>query len=94
LDIKPGEVLLDIPRARREEGGGKVLVYTDDRREQLGELFTISPFMEQHRESFELHVKRLRVFLHPRVYDELEDKGVLERAYDQTLQRLRSEYAA
>jgi HD superfamily phosphohydrolase len=94
LVIRPGEVLLDLPRARREEAGGRVLVYTDDRREQLGELFTISPFLEQHRESFELHVKRLRVFLHPRVYNYLEAEGVLGVAYDECLHRLRAEYAA
>jgi HD superfamily phosphohydrolase/tRNA A-37 threonylcarbamoyl transferase component Bud32 len=93
LEIRPGEVLLDVPRARQEEAGGRVLVYTDDGREQLGELFTISPFMEQHRESFELHVKRLRVFLHPRVYDELQDRGRLSTAYLQCLTRLREEYA-
>jgi hypothetical protein len=93
LRIRAGEVLLDLPRARREDAGGRVLVYTDDGREQLGELFTISPVMEQHRESFELHVKRLRVFLHPRVYAELEDRGKIGIAYEQCLARLREEYA-
>jgi hypothetical protein len=93
ITIRPGDVLLDLPRARREEAGGRVLVYTDDKREQLGDLFTISPYLEQHRESFELHVKRLRVYIHPEVYDELDSRGRLQAAYDRSLEILRAEYA-
>lgn len=94
LHLKPGELLLDLPRPRREEAGGQVLVYTDDGASFMGELFSISPFLSQHRESFELNVKRMRVFVHPRVYEQLTSEGKLQNIYDACLDELRSEFGA
>ncbi|WP_346957995.1 protein kinase [uncultured Arthrobacter sp.] len=93
LNVRPGEVLLDIPRPNREEAGGQILVYTDDGREAIGDLFKISPFLEKQRESFELHVKRMRVFIHPRLHQTLSEAGNLDRAYSAALAVLRDEYA-
>src|SRR6185312_9003822 len=93
MNIQDGELLLDLPRPRREEAGGAVLVYTDDGEGYMGDLFAISPFLENHKQSFELYVKRMRVFIHPRIYDALEQGGLLKRAYDSCLNTLRKEWA-
>ena len=93
LGIRPGEVLLDIPRARREESGGLVLVYTDDGHQFLDGLFEISALLQGHKESFELNVKRMRIFLHPRVYAQLESANRVSDAYRACLDALRERYA-
>lgn len=92
LKIAEGEILLDLPRERREDASGKVLIYTDDGSEFMGDLFSISPLLQQQRESFELNVKRMRVFLHPRLYEELSTAGQLAHAYDSCLDTLRGEW--
>lgn len=94
LDVKPGEVLLDLPRVPRDETTGRVLVYTDDTAEFMGELFQISPNLHQHQQSFEQYVKRMRIFLHPRVYGHLLRNGLESRAHKATLDALRVAYAS
>jgi hypothetical protein len=94
LTIRRGELLLDLPRQRREEAGGSVLVYTDDGTTLMGDLFEISPFLENHKESFELNVKRMRVFLHPRLDAEIRKAGASSKAYEACLAALRKEWGA
>lgn len=91
LGVRPGEVLLDLPRVRREEIGGKLLVYADDPgAELLGELSAISPVLAGLQQQFDLYAKRLRIFVHPRLDRELE--GIRERVYEVILEMLRSEF--
>jgi len=93
MRIMPGEILVDLPRAPRDETQGKVLVYTDDTFEYMGELFDISPNLQQHQQSFDQYVKRMRIFLHPRVYLRLYRGGALQNAYSAVLEALRGQYA-
>ena len=65
INTRPGDVLVDLPRRRREESGGRVVVYSDDRRENLGDLYLFSPILTSIKDSFDLFAKRLRVFIHP-----------------------------
>jgi uncharacterized protein len=91
LRVRPGEVLLDLPRVRREEIGGRLLVYADDPgAELLGDLSNISLVLAALREQFDLYAKRLRIFVHPRLYRELED--VQQSAYQEVLDMLRSDF--
>ena len=92
LSIAPGEVLLDMPRRNREELGGKVLVYSDEPTDYLGELFTISPVLRGLSEAFDVYAKRLRLFVHPRVADQLEGEDEHQRAYETILDYLRSRF--
>jgi HD superfamily phosphohydrolase len=91
LRVLPGEVLLDLPRVRREESGGKVLVYADEPgAELIGDLFTISPVLSGLQEQFDFYAKRLRIFIHPRLEHELE--GIQEKAHRQVLDMLRDDF--
>ena len=92
LDIKPGEVLLDLPRPRREETTGEVLVYTDMGDQLIGELFSVSPILEKQKDSFELNVKRLRIFLHPRLEKRIQEANAETQAYKVSLEALRKEW--
>ena len=92
LRIRPGEILLDLPRVSRDTTKGKILVYTDDGATLMGELFKISPNLLQHQMWFEQYVKRMRIFVHPRVHNALRKEVLLERAYDRTLNALRKAF--
>jgi HD superfamily phosphohydrolase/tRNA A-37 threonylcarbamoyl transferase component Bud32 len=92
LNVRPGEILLDLPRVRRrEEIGGKILVYADSPGATfLGELSNISPVLAGLQEQFDRYAKRLRIFVHPRIYRALD--GVEEKAHKAVLEMLRSEF--
>lgn len=91
LHIRPGEILLDLPRVRREETGRKLLVYADrPGAELIGEVSSISPLLNKLKDQFDLYAKRLRIFVHPRVDRELE--GLQEHAHRAVLEMLRREY--
>jgi HD superfamily phosphohydrolase len=88
--ISPGDVLIDLPRREREELGGVALVYADEPREFVGELFSVSPVLSQLREAFDLFAKRMRVFVHPRIWESFgADQTV---AHNAVLERLRTLY--
>lgn len=70
LKIHPGEVLVDVPRVNRGDPNGKILVYSDED-EYLEDLFIASPLLSQNKSAYELYVKRMRVFIHPRVATKL-----------------------
>lgn len=89
LKIRPGEILMDLPRVSRDTTKGTVLVYTDRGDTLMGELFKISPNLQQHQQSFEQYVKRMRIFVHPRIHETLRKAALLDRAYDTTLAALR-----
>lgn len=92
ISIAAGDLLLDLPRPAREEAGGQVLVYTDDGSQFMNELFTASPLLQSQRDAFELHVKRMRIFVSPRVYESLASRDLVEKAHDACLEALRSEW--
>ena len=86
-----GDVLLDVPKTKREMLGGRVLVYSDDKEEMLGELFELSPLVDNLKESFDQYAKRLRVFIHPRVAKVLEDQSAIPRAREVVFEYLREQ---
>ena len=93
LQIRPGEVLIDIPRVSRDASTAKVLVYTEDNHEYMGDLFKILPNLQQHQSSFDQYVKRMRIFVHPRIFNKLVRSDNVRRAYDAILEALRAAYA-
>lgn len=93
VNPRPGEILLDVPRARREESEGKVLVYSDPPdTAYLGDLSQASPVLNNLTQSFELYVKRLRVFIHPRIHALVLPKS--EQVHKALLTRLRADAKA
>lgn len=90
LDMKPGDVLLDIPLSKREMLGGRALVYADDSDELLGDIFDLSPLLEGLKDSFDRYAKRLRVFVHPDAHDALEGMSMVEKAREIVFEHLRS----
>lgn len=73
MKVRPGEILLDLPRASKEESDGRIFVYADEPgAEYIGELGgprSVSPLLGPTLSmSFDLYVKRMRMFIHPRVY--------------------------
>lgn len=89
VETRPGDVLVDLPR-RREDLGGRAVVYADDRRENLGDLYQVSPIMTAMKDNFDLLAKRLRVFIHPECLREAGVEKSLIRAC--TLEYLRDNY--
>jgi hypothetical protein len=93
LHARPGEVLLDLQRVRREDLDGKILVYSDSPgATYLGELSKISPVLDGLEQQFDLYAKRLRIFIHPRLQEEIAAAGLQEKAHEATLDMLRSEF--
>jgi HD superfamily phosphohydrolase len=81
IPTRPGDILVDLPRRRREESGGRAVVYADDRRENLGDLYQVSPLMASMKDSFDLFAKRLRIFIHPQCLREATVEKSLIRAW-------------
>lgn len=92
LDVRPGEILVDLPRVSRDTSKGAVLVYTDKGHSLMGELFKLSPNLQQHQHWFEQYVKRMRIFLHPRIYEEVRKSGRVDDAYNRGLDALREAF--
>jgi len=93
LKVRPGEVLLDLQRVRREDLDGKILVYSDSPgATYLGELSKISPVLRGLEQQFDFYAKRLRIFIHPRLQEDLAAAGLQEKAHEATLDMLRSEF--
>ncbi len=90
LKIRPGEILIDLPRVSRDTSAANVLVYTDEDHKYMGELFKISSNLQLHQSSFDQYVKRMRVYIHPRIYSKLQDNGLTEKAHAASLDALRS----
>lgn len=90
--VRPGEILVDLPRVSRDTPTGNVLVYTDEGKTLMGDLFSISPNLQQHQDAFDRFVKRMRIYVHPRIYNEVLDAGRLQAVYDEGLAALRSKF--
>jgi HD superfamily phosphohydrolase len=90
IPTRPGDILVDLPRRHREESGGRAVVYADDRRENIGDLYQISPVMASMKDSFDLFAKRLRIFIHPQCLREATVEKSLIRA--RILEYLRENY--
>jgi hypothetical protein len=90
LHVSPGEVLLDLPRARREDSPGRIIVYADEPdADRVGELMKISPVLNGLDTAFDQYVKRMRVFIHPRLAGELQ--GSMNEAHARILGRFREQ---
>ena len=90
LDIKPGEVLLDVPRFDREDTTGHIYVYSDlPDAKPLGDLFDASPILGKLRLARDYYVKRLRFYVHPRVHQGL--RTYQTSLHDALLERLRAD---
>ena len=88
---RPGDVLVDLPRRHREESGGRAIVYADDLREKLGDLYQVSPVMASMKDSFDLFAKRLRIFIHPQCLRRGQ-RGEERDSHADTLTTLRETY--
>lgn len=90
IRIQPGEILLDVPRANRESSKGKVIVYADPPDAvSIGDIVTASPVLQNLGQSFELYVKRLRIFVSPGLSRVVGERHV--EVHHAVLERLRSE---
>jgi HD superfamily phosphohydrolase len=77
-----GDLLLDVPMKRREDPGGdrggKAIVYLQRDPTVAQNLYSgqnpASPLLGCLREEFDLHVKKCRLFFHPALYKELEER--------------------
>lgn len=88
--VRSGEILLDVPRAQREDSRGRILVYADPPDPAyLDELHKASPVLQNLGQSFELFVKRMRFFIHPRIMKKID--GHDGRIHEALLERLRSD---
>jgi HD superfamily phosphohydrolase len=73
-----GEIVLDIPTKRREELGAGVVVYLQRTPDEPRTLDEASPVVGGLKSEFDLHVRKSRVLLHPRLAEELGEPD-LER---------------
>jgi HD superfamily phosphohydrolase len=76
--LRHGDVVLDIPTKRREELGAGVVVYLQRNADEPRTLDEASPIVGGLKDEFDLHVRKSRVFLHPRLAEELGE-APLER---------------
>jgi HD superfamily phosphohydrolase/tRNA A-37 threonylcarbamoyl transferase component Bud32 len=72
-----GDLIVDIPVRKREELGGRALVYL--RKEPakgrpLTEDKSLSPVLGSLKDEFDLHVKKCRIFVHPEIHAKLEPR--------------------
>jgi HD superfamily phosphohydrolase len=90
VSTRPGDILVDLPRRRPEGSSGRVVVYSNDRRERLGDLYQASPEVAYTKDSFALFARRLRVFIHPEcLRSSTAEKAVIR---DRMLGHLREKY--
>jgi HD superfamily phosphohydrolase len=73
-DIQPGEILLDVPAKQREFIGSPLLVYPHREPDKGRLIKDASPLINSHGPEFDLHVKKCRFFVHPKLHAELGDK--------------------
>jgi len=86
-EVRPGEVLLDVPTKRREFIGSPLLVYPHRSPDVGRPIKDASPLIASHALEFDIHVKKCRVFVHPHLFDAMGDrldeaKRALEEALD------------
>lgn len=87
--VKRGEVLIDVPRKRRNEQKAKVLVYLRNHKAPL-DLREASPVLHSYEAEFEIHLKKIRVFIHPALYEAMKSQvdGVREAVETELRSRL------
>lgn len=86
LELRYGDVLVDVPHKRREYLGSNVLVYLD-RQPNIGRNLSggddaVSALLKGLPDSYEHNVKKCRVFLHPDAMEQLEKLGNLKNSID------------
>jgi HD superfamily phosphohydrolase len=86
--ILRGDLIIDVPTKRREQLGGPVVVYLQDR-DRAQSLEEASPLLRELRDEFDQHVKKCRVFIHPRIADQLREQGRIQAAREQLTRTLR-----
>lgn len=90
MDVQEGDVLVDVPSKEREIPSDSVLVYLRGREEEGEDIFDVSPVAGQVKASFGLHVRKARVFVHPRIRESLGDN--LDKARQELEAAIRDEY--
>jgi HD superfamily phosphohydrolase len=79
-EVRPGEVLLDVPVKEREFSGSPVLIYLRREPEVGRDIGKASPLIERYGQEFDQHVRKCRIFVHPQLYQDLGDKLEAGRA--------------
>ncbi|HMJ03755.1 MAG TPA: hypothetical protein VK506_12490, partial [Conexibacter sp.] len=72
-DVRRGDVILDVPLKRRDALGAPIKVYADYGSSEGTNLELASPLLSQLRGEFVQHVKKSRLFVHPRIADDIAE---------------------
>jgi HD superfamily phosphohydrolase len=70
--VLPGDVIFDVPTKQRESAPQKTLVYLQRDGDEGHALDEASPIIESLRAEFDMHAKKSRVYVHPRLMARLE----------------------
>jgi HD superfamily phosphohydrolase len=85
-EVRPGEVLLDVPIKQREFIRSPLLVYPHREPDVGRPIKKASPLIDSHALEFDIHVKKCRVFVHPHLFDAIGDRlDDARRAFEEAL---------
>lgn len=74
-NVAPGEVIIDVPVRERGRARTPVLVYLQKRPDHPEYIEDASPVISQLMREFDVHVRKARVFVHPRLVDPIRARG-------------------